>query len=147
MAQIGIAFNEAVRNGHEAVVKLLLESGYNLEPANASDINPLTLAAGNGHKAIVQMLLTLPKGPESEKSISMAMYQAAENGHDLVVKVLLGAGADTGTVPDGRKYLPLHRAAKRGHVAVVKQLLEHKAGPQPDDSEHTPHTSLPGAET
>ena len=48
----------AVGNGHEAVVKLLLEKGADQESKGSeSGRTPLSSAAMNGHEAVVIMLL------------------------------------------------------------------------------------------
>jgi ankyrin repeat protein len=57
----------AAGNGHEAVVKLLLEKGAELETKDSSGRTPLSYAAGNGHEAVVKLLLE--KGAELETKI------------------------------------------------------------------------------
>ena len=44
-------------NGHEAVVKLLLEKGAELETKDDNGRTPLSWAAENGHEAVVKLLL------------------------------------------------------------------------------------------
>jgi ankyrin repeat protein len=41
----------------EDVVKLLHETGANMESKDAADRTPLSWAAGNGRKAVVELLL------------------------------------------------------------------------------------------
>ena len=54
----------AAEKGHEAVVKLLLENGANVEFKDRyHDRTPLLLAAGNGHEAVMKLLLE--KGAEN----------------------------------------------------------------------------------
>ena len=52
------------KNGHEAVVKLLLEKGAELETKYNNGRTPLSWAARNGHEAVVKLLLE--KGAELE---------------------------------------------------------------------------------
>jgi hypothetical protein len=52
----------AVMNGHEAVVRLLLEKGAELESKDSEGQTPLSWAAAKGHEAVVQLLLE--KGAE-----------------------------------------------------------------------------------
>jgi hypothetical protein len=54
----------AAANGHEAVVKLLLEKGAELEAKGDSGRTPLSWATENGHEAVVKLLLE--KGAELE---------------------------------------------------------------------------------
>jgi ankyrin repeat protein len=47
----------AAKNGHEAVVKLLLETGkVDIDSKDCYGQTPLWIAAENGHKAIVKLL-------------------------------------------------------------------------------------------
>ncbi|KAH7115580.1 hypothetical protein EDB81DRAFT_953062 [Dactylonectria macrodidyma] len=46
----------AAENGHEAIVKLLLEKGADVESKGKGGWTPLLLAAGNGYEAIVKLL-------------------------------------------------------------------------------------------
>jgi ankyrin repeat protein len=47
----------AVQEGHEAVVKLLLERGAELEAKDNNSRTPLSWAARYGHEAVVKLLL------------------------------------------------------------------------------------------
>ena len=47
----------AVEEGHEAVVKVLLERGAELETKDDNGWTPLSRAAENGHEAVVKLLL------------------------------------------------------------------------------------------
>jgi ankyrin repeat protein len=87
----------ALRKGHEAVVKLLLKKGAELESKDDSGgWTPLWLAAGNGHEAVVKLLLK--KGAELESKEDSGgrtpLSLAAGNGHEAVVKLLLEKGAE-----------------------------------------------------
>ena len=85
----------AAGNGHEAVVKLLLEKGAALETKDNNSRTPLSCAAEKGHEAVVKLLLE--KGAELEtidKSYSRTpLSYAAEKGQEAVVKLLLEKGA------------------------------------------------------
>ncbi|KAH6699947.1 ankyrin repeat-containing domain protein [Leptodontidium sp. MPI-SDFR-AT-0119] len=94
----------AARNGHEAVIKLLLETGN--ADADATDEDGRTAlwwAAGNEHEA--------------------TLWWAARNGHEAVVKLLLETGKADADVKDIHNQTPLREAARNGHEAVVKLLL------------------------
>jgi hypothetical protein len=86
----------AARNGYEAVVKLLLEKGAELESKdNRYGQTPLSWAAGSGHEAVVKLLLE--KGAELEsksRNGQTPLSWAAEDGHEAVVKLLLEKGAE-----------------------------------------------------
>jgi ankyrin repeat protein len=54
----------AALKGHEAITKLLLEKGADVESKDRqNDLTPLWWAAWNGHKAVVKLLLE--KGAEN----------------------------------------------------------------------------------
>ena len=141
----------AARHGHEEVVKLLLQEKH-IQPdqQDANDgRTALSWAAGNGHEGVV-MLFLAPQfvnpgsmGPQCGKrarvvnhlfgeryvnpnSSSMygrtPLFLAAENGHEGVVKLLLGrkdVNPDTSDLVDG----PVSWAAGNRHGGVVRQLL------------------------
>src|SRR5271170_3505133 len=74
----------AAEKGHEAVVKLLLEKGAELETKDKRHGQPpLSWAAEKGHEAVVKLLLE--KGAE--------LLLAAKKRHEAVVKLLLEKGA------------------------------------------------------
>jgi hypothetical protein len=113
----------AVERGHEAVVKLLLEKGAQLEPKGYAQA-PLLLAAKNGREAVVKLLLEKGAQLDSKDNYGRTpLSLAAEIGREAVVKLLLEKGAQLESKDnDGRT--PLSYAAEKGHEAVVKLLLE-----------------------
>jgi ankyrin repeat protein len=128
----------AAGNGHEAVVKLLLEKGVELETKDKSNYGqtPLSWAAGNGHEAAVKLLLE--KGAELETKSNdgqTPLSYAAWNGHEAVVKLLLEKGAELET-ESNYGWTPLLWATGSGHEAVVKLLLEKGAELEAKDNSH-----------
>ncbi|KAH6681655.1 putative ankyrin repeat-containing protein [Halenospora varia] len=118
----------AAANGHEAVVKLLLEKGAGLEAKGGNGQTPLLWAAENGHEAVVKLLLE--KGAKLEakdRSGQTPLLCAIENGHKAVVKLLLEKGADL-EAKGGSGQTPLLYAAENGHKAAVVKLLLEKGG-------------------
>ncbi|KAG6660511.1 hypothetical protein CIPAW_03G112400 [Carya illinoinensis] len=71
---------------------------------------PLHIAALLGHLQFTNALLR--RKP-----------QLVEKGHTQVVKALLQANMDMCLVSDQEERIPLHLAAMRGHVEVIKELL------------------------
>ena len=121
----------AARGGHEAVVKLLLETGK--VDANSKDKYyggrmPLLWAADSGQEAVVKLLLKTGKvdADSKDKYSETPLWLAAQNGHEAVVKLLLETGKVNADLKDQGGWTPLSRAAQKGHEAVVKLLL--KAG-------------------
>jgi hypothetical protein len=116
----------AAANGHEAIVKLLLDKGAKLEIEDQYGRTPLSRAAANGHEAIVKLLLD--KGAKLEIKDQYGrtpLSRAAVKGHEASVKLLLDNGAELET-KDQYGQTPLSRAAANGHEAIVK-LLEKDA--------------------
>jgi ankyrin repeat protein len=114
----------AARNGHEAVVKLLLEKGAELEAKDRDSRTPLSWAAENGYGAVVKLLLEKGAELEAESRDSRTpLSWAARNGHEAVVKLLLEKGAEL-EAKDRDTRTPLSWAAENGYDAVVKLLLE-----------------------
>jgi ankyrin repeat protein len=128
----------AAEMGHEAVVKLLLEKGAELETKDKEyGRTPLSWAAINRHEAVVKLLLE--KGAELEtkdtKYGRTLLSWAAEIGHEAVVKLLLEKGAELETKSDNGR-TPLSWAAINGHEAVVKLLLEKGAELETKDTKY-----------
>ena len=59
----------AAQNGHEAVVKLLLEKGADVESKSSNGRTPLSWAAENGHEAVVKLLLEKGADVESKDRV------------------------------------------------------------------------------
>ena len=118
----------AARNGHERVVKVLLEKGADVEAKGPPEYTPLFFAAWKGHGVVVKVLLE--KGADIDAKNGLcgltALSSAAENGHEEVVKLLIDKGADI-EFKDVLGFTPLSWAAWGGYEAVVKMLLERGA--------------------
>ncbi|KAI1758603.1 hypothetical protein GGR53DRAFT_235544 [Hypoxylon sp. FL1150] len=118
----------ACENGHEAVVRLLLENGAELDFEDASG-TLLAHAALGGHEAVVEVLIQ--KGADID-SIATRPYDigmtplmfAAESGNEAIVRLLLEKGAEINTKVTISGKTPLMFAAKSGNEAIVRLLLE-----------------------
>jgi ankyrin repeat protein len=114
----------AAQNGHEAVVKQLLEKGTDIDLKDGFGCTPLSLAADNGQEAVVKQLLEKGADLDSKNQFNRTpLLLAARNGYEAVVKHLLDKCADIDT-KDKYNHTPLSWAAQNGHEAVVKQLLD-----------------------
>ncbi|KAK3984017.1 ankyrin repeat-containing domain protein [Cladorrhinum sp. PSN332] len=114
----------AAGNGHEAVVKLLVEKGASMDP-NEDGSTPLSLAAGNGHEAVVKLLVEKGASIDSNENARTPLSWAAGRGHEAVVELLMEKGASMDSNEDGST--PLSLAAQNGHETVVKLLVERGA--------------------
>jgi hypothetical protein len=120
----------AAEGGYEAVVKLLLEKGAEIEAGD--DIfgrTPLSLAAEGGHEAVVKLLLKkgaeIEAGDNGEFDSRTPLLWAVGEGHETVVKLLLENGAEIEAKDRGEfGRTPLSWAAGGGYEIVVELLLE-----------------------
>jgi ankyrin repeat protein len=81
----------AAEEGHEGVVKLLLEIGKaNADLGDEDGWTPLSRAAWEGHEGIAKLLLEIGKAnADLEDSYGRTpLSRAAERGHEAVVKLL-----------------------------------------------------------
>lgn len=85
-------FNIASQNGHEKVVKLLIQKNVDLLHENAIGLNSFHLAAEHGHYRILKLLISF-KASLWTPSLNHSLYLAAKNGHATVVEYLLSLGA------------------------------------------------------
>jgi ankyrin repeat protein len=113
--------SEAARYGHEAVVKLLLENGNVVVDSKSTgeyepDWAPILWVADSDE--------TVGKSNDTGNNLTgrTPLSWAVEGGHDGVVKLLLGKGADLNS-KDKDGLTPLFWAARNGHDATVKTLL------------------------
>jgi len=103
----------AATEGHEAVVKLLLDSGkVDGDRKDDAGRTPLLYAAGKGHGAVVKLLLDSGKADVNcESFFETPMLCAGMKGKRFVTKGLLNR-------------TPLSWAAAEGDEAVVKVPLD-----------------------
>ncbi len=90
-----------------ACLRILVEAGSDINAVtDAPDCrHPLELAAADGHATTLQVLFTCPciQLDKSEGRFGYtALHQAARNGHDDCVRVLIDAGAKVNTADFGR---------------------------------------------
>jgi hypothetical protein len=83
--------SRAAGNGHEAIVKLLLNTGkVDADWKGRYGWTPLWRAAENGHEATVKLLLDTGKVDADSKDDynQTPLSRAVENGHEAIVKLL-----------------------------------------------------------
>ncbi len=123
-------FAMAVRYGHTAIVKTLLEKGAEVNCAMPDRSTVLMMAALCGHTETVKALLE--KGAAVNHFLTSnfkgftALASAAQNGHIETVEALLEKGAEVNRA-NSYGFTALTIAAQNGHTAIVKALLENRA--------------------
>ena len=139
----------AAAEGHEAVVKLLIDTGKaDIDFEDSLSETPLALAAAEGHKNVVKLLIDTGKADVDFKNYigQTPLALAAAEGHEDIVKLLI----DTGKVDvDSRSSLgltPLALAAGGGHENIVKLLIDTEADVNSEDSLSETPLALAAAE-
>jgi ankyrin repeat protein len=115
----------AAVNGHEAVVRLLIErERVELDSKDRSSRTPLLLAVVDCHDIAVQLLLEKGVNVNRQHDFYGNVQQAAAyHGREMVVHLLMAYGADCHQLDEhGRN--ALHVAARGGNLNVVNYLLD-----------------------
>jgi ankyrin repeat protein len=126
----------AAEHGHEAVVKLLLETeGVDADSGRGDDRTPLSYAAEHDYVEVVKLLLETGRVVVDSKDADLwtPLFWAANSGSERVVKLLLETGQANVDWRDYSRDTPLSWAAVKGHKTVLKLLLE--IGQASSDSE------------
>ncbi|MEZ0385507.1 MAG: ankyrin repeat domain-containing protein, partial [Verrucomicrobium sp.] len=125
----------AAMNGHEDVVKLLLEKAeVDINQVNVSDSTPCDIAALNGHMGIFKLLLYRQEtdvnrqDPINERTL---LYRASSAGLHNVVEELLKHPDISVNLPEFSGASPLLAASRYCHLPVMRLLL---ADPRVDAS-------------
>lgn len=119
----------AAKNGHEAVIGVLVEAGVSLEATDEqTGRNVLDIAAMNGHDSLVRNLFK--RGAQTQNNIASnpmqtALHLAATNGHAAAARALLESVA----WPVDSREFALCAAAESGHSAVAEVLLKYNTNP------------------
>ncbi|KAM0812495.1 hypothetical protein AB5N19_12486 [Seiridium cardinale] len=130
----------AAANGHDGVVRILLDWNAQLDVPDTDGQTPLLWATRNGHGAIVRLLLDGNAQVDTSDTIynQTPLLWAAKNGHETIVQMLLDSNAQV-DAPDTRygqippswaiRYgqTPLLWAIKDGRDAIVRMLLDKNA--------------------
>ncbi|MBA3537011.1 MAG: ankyrin repeat domain-containing protein [Tatlockia sp.] len=118
--------------GRLNLIKAFIDNDFeSLEQKDNEGQTPLLLAVKNGHLKVVDFLLS--KGAATNVASINAditdpfktpLYWAIKGGHYQIVNSLLKAGAISKAVGAPLNYQPIHIAAKKGRLNIVKALIE-----------------------
>ncbi|KAF2228994.1 ankyrin [Viridothelium virens] len=119
----------AADRGHEAIVRLLLETGkVDVDSRDIIGKTPLGQAAVQGHEAVVRLLVETGKvDVNSRDDIKCTpLCVAAFHGHEAVMRLLLETGeVDVNSTDElDITHTPLRQAAEYGYEAIVRLLLK-----------------------
>ena len=125
VAQAPVA-NAAMQRDN-ALVAALLETGADVNLAQADGATALHWAAYHGNLSLAGLLLEAGADPSAaNRNGSTPLWLAASHGDAAMVEALLDGGADANeALPLGRR--PLMLAARSGAVDAVRALLDHGA--------------------
>jgi uncharacterized protein len=118
-------FFDAIRIDDTRTMTNLLFRGFDPNTLNSKGVHGLVLAAQAGSLKVADLLLSQNKTkleirtPQDENALMMA----ALGGHEALVKKLVDKGADVNKTG----WTPLHYAATKGHIGIIKVLLEKHA--------------------
>jgi ankyrin repeat protein len=110
-------------DAREHAIRHLLEASASGDAAPAGTIL-------DSHPDIIDELAVIPGHTGTRTALHHAI------AHEPVVRLLLERGANPNIRDEGDDAMPLHFAAERGDLAIVRLLIEHGADPIGDGTHH-----------
>ncbi|XP_070765650.1 CARD- and ANK-domain containing inflammasome adapter protein [Enoplosus armatus] len=127
---LGSALFSAVKQNHDGVVTILIDSGANVNLLDKQGYTPLLLSAELGHTEVFRVLVAKQAKLDATLSdLSSALHLAVRSGSEPIVQTLLEKGLDP-NITGPKAQTPLHLAAQCNRPELVDLLL--RAGAQVD---------------
>ena len=112
----------ASRNGHVAVVDILLTAGVAVDATDHKGLTPLMMACMFGRSMMAAFLLGKQAAPHlTDINGDSALHWAAYKGFPGLMQMLINSGFNP-QKPDNFGSSPLHLACISGNIAAVKLL-------------------------
>jgi ankyrin repeat protein len=120
----GNALQAASFNGHEQIVRLLVEKGANVNAEGGWYGNALQAASSSDHEQIVRLLVEKGANVNAEGvEYGNALQAASYGGHEQIVRLLVEKGANV-NAQGGELGNALQAASYGGHEQIVRLLVE-----------------------
>ncbi|KAK4136114.1 ankyrin, partial [Trichocladium antarcticum] len=123
--------SQAAKDGHETIVRLLLDHGASLEARNVYGATPMWYAMSQGHLPVIQLLHENGADINSRDEAGMSGLSALVNRRYLVryatVRQVLDMGVDIESKNNDTGYTLLMCAVQFNNRALVQLLLDYGA--------------------
>lgn len=118
-------FFTAIRNDDSRAMVNLLFRGFDPNTVDPDGVPGLVLAAREGSLKVAELLLSqnTTKVELRTSQDENALMLAALGGYESLAKTLIAKGADVNKTG----WTPLHYAATKGHIGIIKMLLDNHA--------------------
>jgi ankyrin repeat protein len=123
------ALHWTAREGHVEMLRLLLEEGLDVTAKDQNGMTALHMAVSSGVGEALMVPILNANGADVDsvdKYGRTALHLAADEGHHVIVQLLLNAGACVTVIDKGEK-TALHYAAESGNEETVALLLKNGA--------------------
>jgi ankyrin repeat protein len=113
---------------HVEIMKILLDSGADINQKNKKGESPIFRATRNNNIDIIKFLLDSGADINAKTNRGLTpLSTAAFNNYIDMIKVLVKRGADINTSDTSRGWSPLDNAIYKGNITIVKYLCENGA--------------------
>ena len=135
----------AAQEGRAETLKLLIAAGADIETPRSTGARPLYIAAVHGHVDAVKVLIEAgadvhATAPDTKLGPRTPADSAMRNGHELVLKALLAAGAAPPSDFNAKEDEDIAHMLGKGFSLTIKQKKKQK---KPTDGPQTPQRCFP----
>lgn len=116
----------ACGNGNEAIVKMLIQKGAEINYRSEDEITALSIASQNGHSEIVQMLIKKGAQITNRPGDQRAFLVAIRRHYSPIVQLLIDSKANV-NLKDINNSTPLLIATLNGDFEIARLLINYDA--------------------
>lgn len=133
--EAGSPLHDAIENGDEDCIDVLMAAGASIDASNDLGQTPLMMAVRHGRVAIIDRLLKAGAAIEArDVGGRQALWYAIGSQSPDIIQRFLEEGSDI-EARDGMGWTPLAYAATKGHEAAIPILLAAGSNPQVRDED------------